>query len=273
MPNPLTILLDPVSLSIISIYAALMIYEGIFPARKLPVVRYWRLKGVIAFFVYFYLSAYLPLLWANYLPATPLFDLSTMNAWTGVVLGILLYEFGIYAWHRAMHHNNFLWKIFHQMHHSAERLDTYGAYYFSPFDMLGFTAVGSLCFSVIAGFQPQTITIILLIANFLAIFQHANIKTPVWIGYLIQRPESHAYHHARNIHKHNYSDLPVFDGEPKTQAESVDRITEPEHLAERIAEAARQNLRYGVARSSAVKDVLPYEGCSDRKSTRLNSSH
>lgn len=27
----------------------------------------------------------------------------------------------------------------------------------------------------------------------------------------IQRPESHTYHHARGIHKMNYSDLPLFD--------------------------------------------------------------
>jgi sterol desaturase/sphingolipid hydroxylase (fatty acid hydroxylase superfamily) len=51
----------------------------------------------------------------------------------------------------------------------------------------------------------------LLITNFLSIFQHANIKTPQWLGYIIQRPESHTYHHARGIHKLNYSDLPLFD--------------------------------------------------------------
>jgi sterol desaturase/sphingolipid hydroxylase (fatty acid hydroxylase superfamily) len=34
--------------------------------------------------------------------------------------------------------SNILWRIFHQMHHSAERLDTYGAFYFSPYDMIGF---------------------------------------------------------------------------------------------------------------------------------------
>ena len=42
-------------------------------------------------------------------------------------------------------------------------------------------------------------------------FQHANIKTPYWLGYLIQRPESHAVHHGRGIHRYNYSDLPLWD--------------------------------------------------------------
>ncbi len=42
-------------------------------------------------------------------------------------------------------------------------------------------------------------------------FQHANIRTPRWLGYLIQRPESHALHHGRGIHRYNYSDLPLWD--------------------------------------------------------------
>ena len=51
----------------------------------------------------------------------------------------------------------------------------------------------------------------LLVTTFLSIFQHANIKTPQWLGYFIQRPESHTVHHAKGIHKYNYSDLPIFD--------------------------------------------------------------
>src|SRR3546814_7488520 len=42
-------------------------------------------------------------------------------------------------------------------------------------------------------------------------FQHANIKTPHWLGYLIIRPESHTLHHQRGVHRHNYCDLPLWD--------------------------------------------------------------
>jgi sterol desaturase/sphingolipid hydroxylase (fatty acid hydroxylase superfamily) len=211
MPTPLEILLDPISLSIIAMYALLMIYEALFPAKQLPKVKFWVLRGIIFFFVYFYLSSYLPLLWAEFLPQAQLLDLSGIGVAGGAIAGVLLYEFGMYVWHRSMHSNNVLWRIFHQMHHSAERLDTYGAFYFSPFDMAGWTALGTLCFSVIMGLDPQATTIILLVTNFFSIFQHANINTPQWLGYIIQRPESHAYHHAQGIHRHNYSDLPIFD--------------------------------------------------------------
>ena len=46
---------------------------------------------------------------------------------------------------------------------------------------------------------------------FCACFQHANIRTPRWLGYIVQRPESHSVHHGRGVHAYNYTDLPIFD--------------------------------------------------------------
>ena len=211
MPTPLDILLDPVSLGIIGMYLLLMLWEALFPGRVLPPIKFWKLRGIAVFFFYFYLSSYLPMLWAQWLPSAQLIDLSGLGSLGGALFGVLLYEFGVYIWHRSMHNSKWLWKTFHQMHHSAERLDTYGAFFFSPLDMIGWTILSSLCFSVLTGLTPQAITITLLSTNFLGIFQHANIKTPVWLGYFIQRPESHTIHHARGIHAYNYSDLPLFD--------------------------------------------------------------
>lgn len=211
MPTPIEILMDPVSLWLLGLYFLLILWEALLPGRSLPQIPFWRVKGIIAFFIFFYLSTYLPLLYAKWLPDTQLIDLTAMNVGVASVLGILLYELGMYVWHRAMHKTNLLWRVFHQMHHSAERLDTYGAFFFSPFDMIGFTLLGTLCFSYIMGLPAQAITIMLLVTNFFSIFQHANIKTPAWLGYIVQRPESHAVHHAKGIHAFNYSDLPLFD--------------------------------------------------------------
>ena len=77
--------------------------------------------------------------------------------------------------------------------------------------MIGWTVLSSVCFSLIIGLSTPAITATLLIVNFLSIFQHANIHTPRWLGYIVQRPESHTIHHARNVHGSNYSDLPLFD--------------------------------------------------------------
>ncbi len=211
MPSPIEILLDPVSIVVLLIYAILMIWEWLFPAQQLPQVKNWKLRGMISFAVYFYLSSYLPLWTDPLIEPFRLMDLTSLGTVGGALVGVAVYEMAVYLYHRAVHGNDFLWRTFHQMHHSAERLDTYGAFYFSPLDMVGFTLLGSLCFAFLIGITPQAITVTLLTTTFLGIFQHANIHTPQWLGYIIQRPESHAYHHARGIHRYNYSDLPIFD--------------------------------------------------------------
>lgn len=211
MPTPIDLLLDPISLVVIAMYVGLMAWESINPAQELLYVKNWKVKGIASFVVFFYLSSYLPMLIDPFLASYQLLDLSQLGVGVSATIGILLYELGVYLWHRSMHQSNALWKSFHQMHHSAERMDTYGAFYFSPLDMIGFTVLGSVCFALLIGLSPQATTIVLLSTTFLGMFQHANIKTPHWLGYLIQRPESHALHHGKGIHKYNYSDIPVFD--------------------------------------------------------------
>ena len=211
MPTPFEILSDPITLAIIAMYGALMLWEALFPGRKLPYVKHWALRGITAFFIYFFISSYLPLFISPLLERFRLFDLTRINIITGSVIGVLLYEFGVFVWHYCLHKFDFLWRTFHQMHHSAERMDTYGAFFFSPLDMIGWTLLSTVCFSFVVALSPQVITLVLLITTFLSIFQHANIKTPRWLGYLIQRPESHTQHHAIGVHKKNYSDLPIFD--------------------------------------------------------------
>ena len=211
MPSPIDLLLDPVSLTVLALYGALITWEALAPARKLPEIRGWKLMGLSAFVVYFFVSSYLPLVWAEQLAQFQLFDLTSLGTWGGAVVGILLVELGIYTWHRTMHNSNVLWRVFHQMHHSAERVDAFGAFWFSPADMIGWTVLYSLALTLVVGITAEATTVVLLVTTLLAVFQHTNVRTPQWLGYFVQRPESHSYHHERGVHARNYSDLPVFD--------------------------------------------------------------
>lgn len=211
MPSPIDLLLNPVSLMLFALFGALMLWEFLAPARRLPDVPGWRLRAVLVFASYFLLSSYLPMLWAKYLLPLQLFDLTHLGAWTGGLVGLLVYQACAYAWHRAIHANDWAWRGFHQMHHSAERLDTLSAFWFSPLETVGWTAVASLALMLIVGLSPQATTVALLSATLLAMFTHTNVRTPQWLGYLVERPESHSLHHARGHHRDNYSELPVFD--------------------------------------------------------------
>ena len=61
------------------------------------------------------------------------------------------------------------------------------------------------------GIGAEAAIVINLVATFMGLFQHVNIRTPRWVGYLVQRPESHSAHHERGVHARNYGDLPLFD--------------------------------------------------------------
>jgi sterol desaturase/sphingolipid hydroxylase (fatty acid hydroxylase superfamily) len=211
MPSPIDLLLDPISLTVFAIVGALVAWEALAPARRLPDVRGWRLLGLGAFTAYFFISSYLPLLWTEWLAQFQLFDLTSLGTWGGAAVGLLVYEFGVYVWHRTLHSSTVLWRLFHQMHHSAERVDTYGAFWFSPLDMVGWTVLASLALTLVVGLTAAATTVALLATTLLAVFQHTNVRTPQWLGYLVQRPESHSHHHERGVHARNYSDLPVFD--------------------------------------------------------------
>lgn len=211
MPTPIDIFFNPVAYTCLAIYAALMAWEWLFPAKRLPRVPLWQLRGLAAFVCYFLLSSYLPLWWDSTLVQFRLFDLSWGSIWAQAALGLLVYELFLYWWHRALHSNDVLWRVFHQMHHSAERLDTFGAFWFSPTDMAAFTLLSSLALTLVLGVSAEAATWVLYATFFLGIFQHANIRTPRWLGYFVQRPESHSRHHGRGLHRDNYADLPLYD--------------------------------------------------------------
>lgn len=210
MPTPLQILLDPVSLAVLGLYAVMILLEALLPARRLPQIKGWRARALFVFVCYFYLSSYLPLFWGETLSRYRLFDLAGLNPFLAAGAGVLIYELLVYVWHRTMHRVHWIWRSFHQMHHSAERLDSYGAFYFSPLDIVGFTFLTSVSMTLL-GLGAEAIRYFLYATMFLSVFQHLNVRTPRWVGYFVQRPESHSVHHGRGVHQYNYSDLPLFD--------------------------------------------------------------
>ena len=83
--------------------------------------------------------------------------------------------------------------------------------YLHPLDAAIFASLPSLLLFPVLGLTPEAGAWAAAFITFCAVFQHAHVRTPRWLGYLIQRPESHAIHHARGVHAHNYADLPLWD--------------------------------------------------------------
>ena len=64
---------------------------------------------------------------------------------------------------------------------------------------------------LVLGLDPLAAALTGVVAAFYGMFQHWNVRTPVWGGYFIQRPEAHCLHHRRGVHAFNYGDLPWWD--------------------------------------------------------------
>ncbi len=180
-------------------------------ARRYPASRGWRLRALLLTAAMFYLSLKVGEGWAAVLPAWTLLDLSGLGTFWGGLVGILVYELFHYGYHRTAHEWGWLWRRSHQMHHAAESLDAFGAWYQHPIDLVAFTSIGTVVAFPLLGLTPEAGGLMGAFLAFNAMFQHANLRTPRWLGYVIQRPESHGVHHGRGVHRHNYSDLPLWD--------------------------------------------------------------
>jgi sterol desaturase/sphingolipid hydroxylase (fatty acid hydroxylase superfamily) len=188
-----------------------IVLDMITRARTFETPRFWRLRATLVTVFTFGLSVAVTLFWAGLLGERHLFDGAKLGVLGGALVGILLYEFIHYWYHRTAHRSDLLWRWAHQMHHSAESVDAFGAYYLHPLDTILFTTWSSLVFFPVLGLDPMAGVLAGFFLVFNAMFQHANIRTPRWLGYVIQRPESHGVHHQRGVHRSNYSDLPLWD--------------------------------------------------------------
>lgn len=196
---------------VLAVFAVFALVDHFAKRTSFPDVRFWRVMGAVSFVLYFAITTLAPFLWDAWFGAHQLFDGSRLPFWAQVLGGFLVLEFGIYAWHRTMHSFDPLWRVTHQMHHSAERVDIWGAFYFHPVDMLGWALVTSICLVGIFGMTPEATFIVAILTTIPGMFQHLNIRTPHWLGYIVQRPESHLIHHERGVHAYNYGDIPLFD--------------------------------------------------------------
>jgi len=195
----------------LGLFTAFALLEGLSRGRAFPRVRRWRMKGIGFALLYFAVATFAPLMWDEALGRYQLLDASHLPFAAQIAVGFLVLQFGVYWWHRTMHRSDTLWRACHQMHHSAERVDIWGAFYFHPLDMLGWALLGSVALVLGVGITGQAAFIVAVMATFCSMFQHSNISTPQWLGYFVTRPESHSVHHERGVHDFNYGDIPLFD--------------------------------------------------------------
>ncbi len=197
---------------IIIVFAFCFLIERLFPGWKLPEVPTWTIRVLAINFVQLFVVIIAGYSWERWLSAYSVFHLSNhVNSFSGGFIAYFIATFIFYWWHRWRHTQDFLWKHFHQIHHSAQRLEVITSFYKHPIEMTFNSIIGSLLVFALLGLNKEAGAIYTLFTALGEFFYHTNIKTPQWVGYIFQRPEMHRIHHEYNKHTNNYGDIVWWD--------------------------------------------------------------
>jgi sterol desaturase/sphingolipid hydroxylase (fatty acid hydroxylase superfamily) len=201
---------DPV-IVVIACALVLIGLERLAPGSDQPRVRGWITRVALlnlAQIAVVYLGV---VTWDSWLPRLRVWDGEALGTSFGVAIGYLAITFVYYWWHRARHEVPCLWRWLHQVHHSPVRIEVITSFYKHPFELVLNGILSSFVLHVIVGLSPDTSAIVVAITGVAELLYHCNVRTPYWLGFVFQRPESHRRHHERSHHRGNYSDLPLWD--------------------------------------------------------------
>lgn len=197
---------------IIGIGLLLMLLERIIPDQKLPHVKGWWARVFIVNAIQLGIIFLGKYSWDEWLKSISLFNLAgSLPSFAGGLIAYFITTFIFYWWHRWRHDSNILWLLFHQLHHSPQRIETVTSFYKHPLEIiLNSILIGSINFMLL-GLSMEAAAWSLLFASVGEYVYHMNIRTPHVMGYFFQRPEMHRIHHQVGKHYNNFSDLPVWD--------------------------------------------------------------
>ncbi len=197
--------------TIIILGLILIILERIFPDRILPLVKGWWSRVIVINLMQFGIVILGMVTWDVWFKRHQPY---VTEGYPDFILGFMAYlviTFIFYWWHRVRHDSYVLWLLFHQLHHSASRLETITSFYKHPLEIsLNSLLMGSISY-LLLGLNVEAVAWTILFSSLGEYFYHMNIRTPHWIGYLFQRPEMHKIHHKEGVHYNNFSDLPLWD--------------------------------------------------------------
>lgn len=201
------------TLLLLLVFGMFMLFvEKTHPGRIWKKVDGWLFRSIVLNIIQVsivYLSSYS---WSVWFQDIPVFRIENSFGMVGSAFaGYFLITFVFYWWHRARHEVPFLWCKLHQIHHSAQRLEALTAFYKHPAEIFINSVFMSFIMYSLLGLSPAAASFTTMLTGIGELFYHWNIKTPKWVGYIFQRPESHCIHHKRGWHTQNYSDLPLWD--------------------------------------------------------------
>ena len=162
------------------------------------------------------------------------FNFTGWPTWLEITLAVLIFDFAIWLQHLITHKVPLLWRL-HRVHHADVDIDVSTAIRFHPVE-IALSMILKIGLVYIVG--PAALAVILfeILLNGTALFNHANIRLPLWLDASLRRvlvtPDMHRVHHSvhRTEHDSNYGfALSIWDrlfrtyiAQPKAGHEAMD---------------------------------------------------
>jgi sterol desaturase/sphingolipid hydroxylase (fatty acid hydroxylase superfamily) len=198
--------------TILVVFAACFVLERLTPGWRLPHVRTWPLRVLLVNAVQLGVVLLAGVTWERWLSAGSLLHLSRhLGPVAGGMLAYFIATFVFYWWQRVRHESDFLWRVFHQIHHSPRRIEVITSFYKHPVEMIVNSLIGSLLVYAFLGLSPEAGAVYTLCTALGEFFYHTSVRTPRWVGWFFQRPEMHRIHHQHGRHRNNYGDIVWWD--------------------------------------------------------------
>lgn len=189
----------------------MILIETLRPGRNWPRVRGWWTRAVLLNGFQGAIAGLGPWLWDPWLREHRPWNADRLGTAGGAMLGYLVITFVYYWWHRWRHEVGWLWRWVHQVHHSPRRIEILTSFYKHPLEIAVNGVLSSAICYFAVGLGPAATVQAVLLTGLAELFYHWNVRTPYWLGFVFQRPESHCVHHQHGSHRGNYSDLPLWD--------------------------------------------------------------
>ena len=165
--------------TIAAVFVACFVIERAVPGWKLPHVRTWPVRVLAINGAQLAVVLLAGVTWEKWLVGHSLFDLSALPAATGGLAAYFIATFVFYWWHRWRHEPDWLWVHFHQIHHSARRLEVITSFYKHPVEMVANSIIGSLLVYVVLGLSLEAGAVYTLCCALGEFFYHTNCRTPL----------------------------------------------------------------------------------------------
>lgn len=196
---------------ILCVFAFCFVLERLAPGWRLPQVRTWPLRVLAVNALQLGVVLLAGVSWERWLAGASVFELARLPPLVGGATAYFIATFVFYWWHRWRHESPLLWRLFHQIHHSPQRIEVITSFYKHPGEMVVNSVIGSLLVYALLGLSLEGGAVYTACTALGEFFYHTNVRTPRWIGYVFQRPEMHRIHHQHARHRNNYGDIVWWD--------------------------------------------------------------